>query len=278
MVWSSDTTCKTVNFTWDTSQYHGFFWNKLPPIYQQQDLNTRQVALEVTSDADFDGEYRNIGEDGTVKRGELERFLRIFETLYARVMGGVAFYDALIDVDDTLPDFLALIADLVGVTFNRDISIQRARAEVRNAVPIYKIKGTLESLEIIGRSVTSLANVVADEVVKHILVSNRVDRLSAQPSNPEIVQIFNLPNDPTGFSMELYNESTQEEAPMYSPDMLRIFLYITTGVSLSTATLAKLYRKLDDIAPATTRQKLVLLDALNYESSVVIDEWEDVIT
>ena len=76
--------------------------------------------------------------------------------------------------------YLTQLAGILGWELSTKSSTAQQRQEIISAVPVYKVKGTTGSMEPLVRAATTVANVIIDPMSWHILMSNRVNRLSAQ--------------------------------------------------------------------------------------------------
>lgn len=167
------------SFTWDSEYMTRLLFRILPSIYVVEDAASPQVALTATADTDYDGEIRAYHEDGTVERGQLERFLMIYGSLFARVKGAVDFYPQMVNADECLPRYIPRLASLLGMMVDGALPVSDQRALIRNAVAIYRQKGTDDGLARALRSNTSVTDVTVDSMAKHVMVSNRFDKRSA---------------------------------------------------------------------------------------------------
>jgi len=275
-VFVQDVTKRGVTFTYDTGFFQRKMFDLLPEDYRVKDAQSRQVALKQAADSTSDGEIRNLGEDGSVNRGELERFLRIFGLFNDDIKGLIDFYQNLFDVDETIPPFLGRMASLVGIVPNFDIPISKQREEIKTAVLSFRDRGTIGSIESAGLSITGLTTIV-DEFGDNVLVSNDENKVSVQIDKPEITSLFGQPGDVTQFSLDF------TAAGFYAFDKIGVFLIIDKDTEgLTTATLNKLLRKLKDLIPAGIIEKVIILDKAGgdtYALATSVDESSsDVIT
>jgi phage tail-like protein len=176
---TNNTTSRASDFTWDSEYMTHVLFGLLPSLYRGEDAKSDQVALEVQEDPDDDNERRAYHEDGTVNRGQLERFLMIFGSVASRIKGAIDFMAQLINADECPPKYLPRLASVLGVTIDGELPVDAQRAAIRNAVAIYRQKGTETGLERALRSAVDIANVNVDAMSKHVLVSNRVAKQSA---------------------------------------------------------------------------------------------------
>lgn len=178
--WVTTRRSRGAGFTWDSDYMQRLPWRTVPRIYRNEDKDSAQVALSIQSDPDDYDVWRAVHEDGSVKRGEFERFLLIFGAALSRVKGATDFYPKLVDPDECLPQYLPQLAGLVGWELSTQTPTAQQRQEILSAVPVYKVKGTTGSMEPMIRAATGVQNVVVDPMSHHILMSNRVNRLSAR--------------------------------------------------------------------------------------------------
>jgi phage tail-like protein len=95
------------------------------------------------------------------------------------VKGATDFYPKLVDPDECLAQYLAWLAGIVGWELDTNIPTAQQRQEIMSAVPVYKVKGTSGSLERLIRAISGVENTIIDPMAHHILMSNRINRLSA---------------------------------------------------------------------------------------------------
>jgi len=157
----------------------GFFEDRmyldyLPALYRVSDRGAT-IERVLTATTASDGEKFNLTEDGVTGKGPLQRFLKIFGVLFDEIRGLTQFTAALLDVDRVPSEFLGDLGAIIGIEFNPDIPILRQRQEIKRAVEIYKVKGTLGSIETLVEGITNL-NITVDEKCDNILIFNRTDR------------------------------------------------------------------------------------------------------
>jgi phage tail-like protein len=178
--WVSGRRSRGAGFTWDSEYVQRLPFRHVPPMYRYEDAKSTQRLLEATQDPDYYNVWRAIHEDGTVKRGEFERFLLLFGAALSRVKGAADFYPKLVDPDECLPQYLPQLAGILGWELNTTSPTAQQRQELLAAVPTYKTKGTVGGLEILLRAATDVENVFVDPMSQHILMSNRINRKSAR--------------------------------------------------------------------------------------------------
>lgn len=178
--WVSTRKSRGAGFTWDSEYMQRLLFGTLPRIYRNEDAKSTQTNLDMQKDADYFDVWRAVHEDGLTPRGEFERFLLIFGAALSRMKGAIDFYPRLIDPDECLPQYLPQLAGILGWELSTKSSTAQQRQEIISAVPVYKVKGTTGSMEPLVRAATTVANVIIDPMSWHILMSNRVNRLSAQ--------------------------------------------------------------------------------------------------
>ena len=178
--WVTTDVSKDSAFTWDSEYMQRLLARKVPSAYRNADAESNQVKLSPQQDPDFYDVWSAIHETGFVARGEFERFLSIFGLALSRIRGAIDFYPRAVDPDETLPELLPMLAGLLGWELNTTLPTNKQRHSLMAAVPTYKIKGTTRSLEPSLRQAVGVNDVFVDPMSRHIMMSNRTTRLSAQ--------------------------------------------------------------------------------------------------
>lgn len=178
--WVGTKKSRGATITWDSEYIQRLLFRAISRVYRNYDAKSNLEYLTSQTDSDYFNVYRAIHEDGTVKRGEFERFLLIFGAALSRVKGAADFYPKLLDPDECVPQYLSYLAGNVGWELNTTLPTAQQRQEILSAVPVYKRKGTADQLEVLLSSTTGVDNVIVDPMSHHILMSNRLTRLSAQ--------------------------------------------------------------------------------------------------
>jgi len=161
-----------------------------------------------------DGEVFNPAEDGSVKYGQLRRFLKIFGPKFDEIKGLLDAMPVMIDVDQTDADFLPLMAALVGVQFNQELPISQQREEIKGAVQWYKRKGTVVGCRIHGYRISRLQTDIV-EFWKNIKTSSRQYSVSAD-NQGTAATVFRLPGDQTAFSYDYAWQDTLRRGAEYT--------------------------------------------------------------
>lgn len=167
-------------FSWDSEYMQRLPFRHAPSAYQNADRDSVQSALTAAQDSTYYNVWRAVHEDGTVKRGEFERFLLIFGAALSRIKGAIDFYPKLVDPDECLAQYLPFLAGLLGWQLNTTLPTAQQRQEILSAVPTYKTKGTVGGLEVLLRAATDVDIAFVDPMSHHILMSNRINRKSAR--------------------------------------------------------------------------------------------------
>lgn len=117
--------------------------------------------------------FRRGGGDGAP--AFLERFLLPFEALVAELEAGIGSVHDTFDPDETGADFLDWLAGWVALSLRADLGVERRREFVREAVTLYRIRGTRRGLERLLYIHTGLPAEVNDlSVAFQVGVSSRV--------------------------------------------------------------------------------------------------------
>ena len=178
--WVATKKSRGAGFTWDSEYMQRLMFGTVPRVYRNEDAKSTQTKLDTQKDSDYFDAWRAVHEDGLTSRGEFERFLLIFGAALSRMKGAIDFYPRLIDPDECLPQYLPQLAGILGWELSTKSSTAQQRQELLSAVPVYKVKGTSGSMEPLARSAATVANVIVDPMSSHILMSNRINRLSAR--------------------------------------------------------------------------------------------------
>jgi len=178
--WVATKKSRGAGFTWDSEYMQRLMFGTVPRVYRNEDAKSTQTKLDAQTDSDYFDAWRAVHEDGLTSRGEFERFLLIFGAALSRMKGAIDFYPRLIDPDECLPQYLPQLAGILGWELSTKSSTAQQRQELLSAVPVYKVKGTSGSMEPLARSAATVANVIVDPMSSHILMSNRINRLSAR--------------------------------------------------------------------------------------------------
>ncbi len=130
----------------------------LPSIYRNMDLIDPLKKMDV-----------GFGEEG-----QLERFLHVFENELDKAQCYIEHILDMIDIDKTPCEILPYIAALVGLEPNLDLDCDEQRREIRDAVNVYRKKGTIKGLQQLARTFTDF-NVYVVEFYNNILILNKFD-------------------------------------------------------------------------------------------------------
>jgi len=272
--WVAETELQGRAFTFDTGTFQDKLWQLMPGQLHADDSESNQIALEAEPDQNADYEIRKLHEDRLIDMGELQRFLKIFSLYFDEIKGLIDFMPTLFDVDNTDPDFLPLIAELVGVKFNREISIPRQRAEIRNAIFSYKRKGTIPGIESFVSNVSGYKTVVY-EAKKNVARFNdgRTKFRNFSQARPNALHIEE--NDSFSYFMSL----TDKEYIGY--DKLWIIIYLKESYSLDKFQVDKINRLMHEWIPYDCLGKLLLtyIPVIeNFTSFNTEDSFYDIIT
>lgn len=211
-----------------------------------------KIALQkITAD---DGECFNIHEVGE-RKGQLARFYKVLGALYDEAKELITHMTSLRDVNETCYQYLPGIAALLGLDLNRELSIKRQRLEIKNRVAILKIKGTLDSIRAVVRSVTGYDADVR-EWSQNIFISN-------QSTTPTA--------DASGWS-ELGGSDDNNYYLIDGPNGERSCNSISINIDvesskicLSPATISKLTRALKEVLPICAYANICWINELQEE-------------
>lgn len=198
------------------------------------------------------GQELHIYEDGVTAKYFTQRLLSAVGLVLDRIRQRTKQIPDLLDVDSTCSDILPLIANLLGLRANLDIPIPRMRAEIKNAVSNYKIKGTLPGIESVIEQITG-SDVILDEWGDNILVTNRLDRTTFDFTLGIKRGTANEPHD--------YTPSNQDNE--YNVDKLAIYIDLGTSLGIEGAIISKLNRILPDHIPLDLDHVLIVTTGAN---------------
>lgn len=189
--WYSGPTTQAKEIAFDNSDFHQRLWKALPEIYRRKDLETAQYPLQQTQDAD--GAWWNYNEDQSISHGQLYRFLKMYGLIlgYAREL--TLYYEKFYDVYDVSSDHLTLIADYLALQLVSGIGLDRQRFVIANAVPIYKIRGTVDGVQQFADGNFQTEPMIV-EINPLMIESNTLDRTSVS-SDPLVLADYGTPWD-----------------------------------------------------------------------------------
>lgn len=153
--WISTPLTECVELAHDTRiEWKDKFYKELPELYRAWDkkkFGSNQVILE-SSDLDIN-EKILLAEDGKTEQGELQRFLKLFNTFFnellalTRAIGTRNGLGIVHDIRRTKPKYLDFISKLFGWNFNYDLPTIAGRNEVISLPDIYRQKGRADITE-----------------------------------------------------------------------------------------------------------------------------------
>lgn len=231
-------------------QDKNLLFNLLPKHYHNKDIEDHTKLKDV-----------GFGEEG-----QLCRFLRIFNLEFDKAKDFIDNLNNIWDIDSTPDKYLPYIAYLVGIDFNYDIDIKRARKEIKNAVPIYKRKGTLPSIKQLVKGITTY-DIDLVEFYKNILVTNKLDTITYSA-------------DLDGYSNDVRYDKTFRTYSCtdgyYRREKLGIIIYVDEFVGeIFTAGIRKLQRIIEDHVPKGVDVELLIYfhkeEDYNMEN-IIVDE------
>jgi hypothetical protein len=258
----------------------GFFGPKMfelmPELYKLNDkgideaVSPKRALSEGAALGDV--EVYNLGEDGTVLRGPLQRMFREFGPALDEGKGLIDCFPAQIDVDTSCLPELEGIAALLGLALNKELSPEKFRNEARVQVDNLKLKGTIPGLENRLRSVSGLDAIITEQC-NLVLISNDPDRVSLKFDPVELCNI-NGPDDEVFRSVGFYEGIT--------PFWLWFNVYM--DIDLATFELTEpLARKwciaIDESSPTCHRGFLFVRTGLESDTIPIglLEEAEDII-
>lgn len=184
---------------WERRLYEQF----LPDFYAQWDAQgtAQKVLVDQAAGPGLSqvrwGSRFNWKEPIDLKRGFLRRWYKIVGLLLDHVRERCTQLPEFLNLDTTPAEFLPLISELVGITPNYDVPIQRQREEIKRAVEIWKIKGRYDAIQAAVRAISGLL-VVPVPWRNNLLTTNTVGSTSFSFDPQDIWKIL-MPNDPNSY-------------------------------------------------------------------------------
>ena len=199
------------------------------------------------------GEWVNLGEDGTLAKGQLQRFLKLVSFALDEVKGLIDAFPVMLNVDKTDADYLPLIAALVGIDFNYDIPIPRQREEIKRAVEVYKTKGTIPGIKRFCRNILGINSNICEWAAR-ILMSNDPKRVSARITTPGAMDNTGLAGDQAAYSLDF------SQTGDYRFDKFGIYLFLNECAGIHKPSAEKVLRLLSKNIPVSTEGKVIFVD------------------
>lgn len=237
-------------------------WALLPEFFKnadkRKDLNgaTRLALIQGVGST---AEVFNLGEDGTVLKGQLRRLFKIYGPLFDEAKGLI---DSLIDQLDfdksTLPN-LGFLSQTLGLDLNTELSPEKMRNEARAQIDYLKIKGTKPGLIARLRSVSD-ADPTISEQYNNILFANDPTRTSLKFTAAE-VQGISSPNDIIDRSV-----GYPDKAPFWL--WFNVFMNSPDNIALDEVTVRKFCIAMNESAPVCHRGDLYVTGTTNDAVSV----------
>ncbi len=257
-VWVFDQICMQKLLTYQTGYYQEKLWNSVSELYR---INDEITKLLVASEEEIDSakEWVNLGENGIVPKGQLQRLLKLISFPLDEIKGKIDAIVTMIDVDKTDADILPLMAAFVGLDFNYDVPIQTQREEIKAAIPGYRIKGTIPAIEHFCRAI-SLLDVTIVEFIRLILTSNDSTKLSASITTPGEMDNQGIPGDNAIYSLDFSSLGN------YRFDKFGIYFSIGESGGFSRQIIEKIVRLIANYIPASTIGKIIFSDFI-YEGT-----------
>lgn len=252
------TTTPEVCSTADVEQFvipiqTGFFADKLfqlmPELYKNRDKKLElgepgKIAL-VQGPGIASPEVYNFGENGTIRRGELQRFLRLFGPMLDEPKGLLDCLLNQLDVDEACIPNLAHIAGLLGLDLNFELSPRNMRNEVRLQVEFLKQKGTKPGLIARLRSVSGVTGIIVEQC-ERLLITSDPTRTTPTFSVTETASVGTF-QDELFYTVGFLDAAGENPA---APFWLWFTLYMDAGGGVNAATFRKWCTALQESSPA----------------------------
>lgn len=253
----------------------GFFAKKLfellPDAYvvsdkKLEEAETSKLALTRSFDS-ATKEFFNLLEDGTIERGQLQRFLRVVAIELDIVKGLIDCLPYAYDVDEACCKFLQPMAALIGLQLNTEFGCIAQRNEIKSQVAILKVKGTKTAVEARARIIASpLGGVHIKEWCGNVLVTNRLDRTTLKIPNPGFATSYGLAADTTDYVI----------GGTVGLNKFTVFVLLDCDDCLSDRIVEKLERVLPAEWPICRIGSIVFIDCVWVEHYVIENILEDV--
>lgn len=170
----------------------------------------------------------------------------------------------LIDVDEAPPEMLVSLAKLVGLEPNLELSVKQQREEIKQAVSLWKRKGSVTAIELMATIVANQA-VLVDEWGDNVLLTNmynddypmtspfysRYNRVTGDPGNPDMGEP-GMPGDQRSYTMEGLEVGNRYNFVDYG-----IFIPLLQGTGFVELQAKKLADKLEILTPLGNRGNVV---------------------
>jgi len=214
-----------------------------------------RVLTEVTDPAT--GEVFNIHEVG-LKKYTLRRYLKLIGLNFDEAKGLIDNLSNMVNVDKCDSDLLLYIADLLDWDLNLDLPIVAQRREIKNAVAVYKRKGTKTGIQT-GVAAIIGADPIVEEMRYRILEIYRADRIVADTEDPFRWIQKGLPGDTNHYIPCLGTGC------MYNWNSYAIFIMLPLNEPLTRIKTQKIDRLMLLYNPLNTDDFIVLVDEVQDE-------------
>lgn len=248
----------------------GFFAEKLwalTPEFdknadKRKDLNyeTKRALVEGSGATE---EVFNLGEDGSLAKGQLRRFLKVFGPLFDEAKGLIDVLINQLDFDASTITNLTFLAQTLGLDLNTELSPEKARNEARQQIAYLKLKGTKPGLIARLRSVSDAQPTITEQF-NNILISNDPDRTSLKFDAAE-VQGINSPNDVIFRSV-----GYPDVAPFWL--WFNVFMDLADDLPLDEVTVRKWCIAMNESSPACHRGDLYVTGTTQDPAKAIVTD------
>jgi len=183
-----DTSTQGHEMVADNQGTPGLLFSRVPAVYQQKDRQQGLLRLRPEV-AELDGEQFNWLDDQS-ERGQLERFLKLFALENGVIQELIAYYRQFYNVCEVDLDHLPFLADQYGWRFIGNTSNARQRFLVKNAIFLYRIRGTQDGIIVFVEMIFGVTPIVT-ESRNNVLFSNTVGSTSLDFDPGNLAKIGN---------------------------------------------------------------------------------------
>jgi hypothetical protein len=237
----------------ESGYYAAKLWDLIPELYKTQDKgldepeSIRRALVEGTDG--ITPEVFNIGQDGSVQRGPLQRLFHLIGPLLDEAKGLIDCMIHQIEVDEACIPQLEGLAALLGLKLNKELTPERMRSEVHNQVPWLKIKGTIPSVESRITAVSGLVPQVHEQC-EDVLYTNDLTRTTPAFTLSEIAALGSIDD-------ELYYTIGYDDRPPFWL-WYTVYVTLTAGYVLDLPTLRKWCAAIEESSPSCHRGFLTI--------------------
>jgi hypothetical protein len=205
----------------------------------------------------------DVPEDSPTKMNSMTDI--VMSLILADMEGAAHFWPQVYDADIAPGEYLALIAEELGIEPNDDLPYMQQRAEIKSIAAFYSRKGRTDAIE------TYLSAVAGTDVKlgnwpQNILVYNYPDRTYMDFKAPD-----------SGFNLDMEEDRVSRildfsEEGSYNTVSYGVYVHINQLYGVSMPVKEKILRVATKFTPATTSPKVIFVDSPYTEISTIYDD------